>query len=397
MDPELPYDVAAWLTSSAGDHVHAATRALERGETALQVGTRLRRDLDPTRAAAVTVAATARVRAHRTGLTDADRLLLTREALEQASRPAVARHRAQRFAEDSVVVDLCSGAGVDAIALGRACGRVLAMDLDASRTLLARHNLAACGIDGHVVVGDAARPPLRLGGLVHADPSRRREGRRAQRLDQYGPPIPALVGATRQARGRGIVVSPAVDWDDPDLPADAEVEFIQVGPDLVEAMLWFGALRQPDVRATATLLPEGVSRSLCRPAAPLPVGEVGEWLVEIAPAAIRARLHDVLGAELGAHRIARARALLSTSTQPVPSPWWTTWSVEAVLPARPREVRRWLRDADPLPLEIATHGLEADLSAWWNALDGPPRGPTGRRLHLVRTDDGALCIVTRFP
>jgi hypothetical protein len=57
-------------------------------------------------------------------------------------------------------------------------------------------------------------------------------------------------------------------------------------------------------------------------------------------------------------------------------------------------VRRWLRDRDVPPLELAVHGLEVDVAAWWRELGRPPRGPTGWRLALVRLDDGAVAIVT---
>lgn len=394
MVPELPPPVAVWLTVEGGPYVEAAADELADGVSALAIGTRLRSELAPARAAAVTAAAATRLRAVDAGIPDAERLLLTRAALEQASHPAVAAHRAGRFAQAPLVIDLCTGAGVDAVAIGRRVDTVVAVDLDPSRALLARHNTRRCGVDAVVVVGDARRPPVQMSGLLHADPSRRRGERRARRLADYGPPVGDLLAATATAAGRGIVLSPAVAWDDPHLPDDAEVEFLQVGQDLVEAMMWLGDLRRPGVRATATLLPEGETRSVEGPGEPLPVGPIREWLVEVAPAAVRARIHDSIGTELGARRVARNRALLTTSRSPGSSPWWRAWRVEAVLPARQREVRRWLRDARPLPLEISTHGLDADPQRWWRELGSPPRGPDGRRLHLVRTDDGALCIAT---
>lgn len=387
--------MASWLTTTGAAVVDEVTAALDRGESELAVGTRLRERLDPDQAAAAVAAATARRRARTDGIPGADRLLLTRSAREQASRPEVSAHRARRFAGAGTVVDLCAGAGLDTIALGREVADVVAIDLDTSRARLLDHNTAASGVDVSVVVGDALRPPVRLEGLVHADPSRRRDGRRARRLADYGPPVPALLAATAAAPGRGVVLSPAVDRDDPALPDASEIEFVQVGPDLVEAMLWLGDLRVPGADATATLLPAGVSLSGPTRTGPLPVAPVGEWLLEMAPALVRARLHDHVGATVGAHRIARTRALLTTSTRPADSPWWKAWLVEAVLPARRRTVRAWLREAPELPLEVATHGLDADPTEWWRALGSPPRGPEGRRLHLVRTDEGAVCIATR--
>ncbi|HEX8929862.1 MAG TPA: class I SAM-dependent methyltransferase, partial [Actinomycetota bacterium] len=57
------------------------------------------------------------------------RLLFTRDGLEQSSSEPVARHRAARYAGFPLVADLCTGIGGDLVALanGRAA---LAVDLD---------------------------------------------------------------------------------------------------------------------------------------------------------------------------------------------------------------------------------------------------------------------------
>src|SRR5688572_27253988 len=54
----------------------------------------------------------------------AERLLFTKEALEQATPGAVAAERARRFAAFDVVGDLCAGIGLDTIALAEAGRRV---------------------------------------------------------------------------------------------------------------------------------------------------------------------------------------------------------------------------------------------------------------------------------
>lgn len=392
---DLPPAVARWLVTEGRDVVAVISAALAEGRPELTVASELRATLTPERAAAAMGSAHARLRARELRVPHADRILLTRTALEQASRPEVARHRARRYAGRTTVADLCAGAGIDALALASTGATVVAVDLDPSRAHLLAHNARVAGADVLVMVGDALAGPLRAGLPVHADPSRRRGRRRARRLDDYGPPFSALLEATAGAPGRGVVVAPGIDWDDPALPSGAEIEFVQVGRDLVEAMVWCGDLREPGVRATATLLPAGQSLSRGIEAPVLDVGAIGDWLVEVAPAAVRARLHDALGADIGAHRIARGRALLSTPERPTVSPWWTLWQVEEVLPPKERAVRAWLREAEELPLEIATHGLDADPQRWWRAIGTPPRGPGGRRLHLVRTDTGALCIATR--
>jgi SAM-dependent methyltransferase len=393
---DLPEATASWLVSAAGLRaVESACRLLADGLDALQVGARVRDQTPREHAPAVVAAADARQRASAAGYPDATRLVLTRAALEQASRPDVAAWRARRLATAGApVVDLCCGAGLDTAAISRAAPVRVAVDLDPSRVALARHNTEGLAVAA-VRAADALEVAAGLGPdvVVHADPSRRSDGRRARRLGEYGPPVGALLAAAGRTRGTGVAISPAVDWSDPDLPADVEVEFLQVGGDLVEATLWTGELR--GAAASATLLPGG--ETLRREGRPeeAPAGRVGTHLVEVAAAAVRARVHDTLAARIGARRLDRGRALLTTDGDPGPSPWWRRWEIEAVLSARPKVVRRWLAGAEPQPLAISVHGLDVDPTAWWRSLGDVPRGPEGRRLHLVRTVDGGRCVVGR--
>lgn len=391
-------EVAAWLVSSRGLRTLAETTEWLDGSDALAVGTALREQgLDPQRAAAVTSAAATRLRA-RERYADADRLVFTPALLEQASHPTVAAWRARRFRGSGTVVDLCCGAGADAMVLSEHAV-VLAVDRDPVACMLARHNMAGRPGRGWTVIGDATRPPVRPGTTIHIDPARRLGSRRARALAEYRPPAPAVVPALLAADGAGMVVSPAVDIDDPDLPDDGELEFVQVGNDLVEAVVWLGDLRTAGLVSSATLLgPDGDVRArLVREGPPgeLPVRPFGGWLVEVAPAVVRARLHDMVGASMDAWRVAERRALLSTDRRPEPSPLYRSWQVEAVLPVRARDLRRWLREAEDLPLEIATHGMDIDPQELWTRLGSPTRGPSGRRLHLVRLDRGAAAVATR--
>jgi hypothetical protein len=392
--PDLGPGTARWLTSDEGlAAVARATASLDAGRDELALASSLRRDgLDAERATAVMGAATSRRRA-RDRWEDADRLLFTPSALEQASDPEVSAWRARRLTGEEVW-DLCAGAGGDALAIAATGATVHAVDLDAGRLELLAHNATVRQLDIPTQVADALQFDLPAGAVMHADPGRRRDGRRVRRLAHHLPAVGALLEVHASARSRVVVLSPAVDLADPDLPDDAELEFVQVGDDLLESVLWLGAARRGEARATATLLPSGESRSRAARGPRLPVGDVGEYLLHLAPAAVRARLHDDLGAEVRARRLATGRALLTSDHDPGTSPWFRRRRIRAVLPARPRAVRNWLREADELPIEIAVHGLDADPSAWWRALGRPPRGPTGWRIELVRTDQGGTAIVT---
>ncbi len=440
---ELDTLTATWLTSDNGRSLVAeVTSRLDDGDDELTVATSLRRrGVRPEQAAATVTAAVARRRSRvgRSRWPAGDHLLFTRETLEQASDPRISAWRAERFARAArratgsvtrtEVWDLCSGAGGDAIALARAGLDVTCVERDAARATLRRHNLDAAGVSARVVVGDALDVAVPEGALVHVDPSRRVAGRRVHRLDDHEPAVGAILAAHRHVAGIGVTVSPGVDPSDPalrlraagthqpptgpvvgddsvgaepsgDRAIDAEVEYLQSHDDLVEATVWFGALRGSDAagrrphETSATLLPEGEHRAAGGDRAFLEVGEVAGHLVVVAPAAVRARLHDAIGAEIGAHRLARHRALLTCADPPAPSPWYRCRPVVAVLSAQPGAVRRWLRDADPHPVEVVLHGADRDPERFWREVGRPPRGPQGWRLEIVRRDRDTIVVVT---
>ncbi len=394
-DDALTAAVARWLVrAETGPIIDEAVAWIDAGERVLDLVARLRRSgLEPANAAAVTSAAHARRRMP-LELAELGPLIMTEAALEQASSPAVASTRAERYAGRSRVADVTCGAGADLLALAAtADGPVIGSDLDEARVVLAGANVRAAGVDAEVLVADALGLPVRPS-LAHADPHRRDGGRRLKALADVRPGVPGLLThlATLGVAGGSVALSPAVDLGDPGLPVAGELEFVQVGSALVEATLWWGELATTS--ATATIVDGGRVHRQRRegPGEELPVGDVGAYVVEVAPAAVRARLHDDLGARLGARRVARRRALLTTDDAPPASIWHRAWRVEAVLPARPKPVRAWLRSREARPIEIATAGADVDVDAFWRGIGRPPRGPGGLRLLLLRRDDDRLTL-----
>lgn len=387
---------AAWVVGDDGRALVAgATADLDAGadEVALVEGLR-RRGLTADRASLVTELAVTRRRA-RDVHPSADRLLLTRTGLQQATRPRLAAWKAERFA-GRAVVDLCAGGGSDAAALAAVATRLVAVEADPVRAVLLRHNLGLLAPGATVLTGDALAAEVPAGWAVHADPDRRTGPRRLRDPEQYRPSLRALDAHLRATNALGVTMGPGVDLDHP-LLGDAELEFLQDGADLVEAVRWTGELRRAGARASATLLPAGEHVVAEGPAgAPLPTRAIGALLLDPAPALVRARLHDRLGEALGADvgRVARRVALL-TADAAAPSPWFVRREVVAVLPARPRAVRRWLVSHDAGPVEIALAGVRVDPEAWWRELGRPPRGPAGLRIDLIRLDDGAAAVLSR--
>ena len=387
---------AEWLVGDVGRGAIArAVDDLDRGAGVAAVLDALRgAGLDGRRSGLALEAAEARRRARATW-PGSEGLVLTRRSLEQASQPVVAAWRARRYAERTVA-DLCAGAGADAEALAAVGSLVLAVEHDPGRAVLLRHNLGVLAPRAEVREADALTTELPDGVAVHVDPDRRDGERRLRDPDRYRPSIRALDARFRATIALGVTVGPGVDLDHPSLRG-AELEFIQVGSRLTEAVRWTGELRHGAARTSATLLPGGLHlASEATSGPPLAVRPVGSLLLDPAPALVRARLHDRIGATLGPDvgRLAARSALLTADTAPR-SPWMTARQVLAVLPARPRAVRAWLATADAGPVELALGGLPVDVEAWWRDLGRPPRGPDGVRVDLVRLDRGARAILSR--
>ncbi len=256
--PDIDLPIATWLVSSQGlGSLADVVAALDSGADALAIGSRLRSaGIEPPRATALVGAAAARRRA-RDRWHDADRLVFTRAGLEQASDPVVSRWRARRLADAERLEDRAAGCGGDTLALAATGASVTAIDLDPGRLALLRHNAEVRGLTVDTVVADALVHPAPAAGPVHADPGRRVDGRRVRRLADHRPSVPALLDHLADVRGGpgvALVLGPGVDLTDRDLPTDVELEFVQVGRQLIEAVVWTGQLRRPGVRATATIL-----------------------------------------------------------------------------------------------------------------------------------------------
>ncbi|MGX1595873.1 THUMP-like domain-containing protein [Dietzia maris] len=221
-------DLAAGLAWSRADLV-ASTAAVRRA--------------DPVHAAAAIDVVTARARA-RGGIRGAGAMLLTDEAVQQATAWPVAALRAGRLAGRDVHDVTCS-VGAELAELVRTADRVIGSDLDPVRARMAAHNVP----DALVCVADALAPPSRDAVLV-ADPARRSGGRRVHDPARLSPPLPDLLAV---AADRDHVIKCAPGLDTSVLDHSGEVELVSLDGSVREACLWSPGL-SAGVRRRATVV-----------------------------------------------------------------------------------------------------------------------------------------------
>ena len=330
----------------------------------------------------------------------AEEMLFTRAGLEQASSEITSAHAAARYPAAGPVADLCCGIGGNLIALGSRCP-VLAVDLDPVSLAFARHNATVYGAADRLATVRADVRDLPLPG-VHAafiDPARRAGGRRLS-AGRSEPPLGWCLDLAGRVAAVGIKAAPGLPREL--VPAGWEAEFVAVGRDLKEALLWSPALATAATRAT--VLPSGDTLAAApgagragadargmAPADDVPIAEPGAFLFDPSPAVTRAGLVEDLARLLGAWKIDPAIAFLSDDREHR-SPFARTLRVLESAPWHERDFSRRLRELGIGAADIRRRGLAGDVPQIHRRLR--LRGPGRATLVLTRVSGrpwGLIC------
>jgi SAM-dependent methyltransferase len=365
-------------------------------DRALTLSAALRREYPPELVAAALTQHALRVAA-RAKFSHADEMLFTRPGLEQASSEVTARHAAARFSGLGAVADLCCGIGGNLVALAEASAAVIGVDSDLTTLAFARHNAAVCapGRQTGFACADVTRFPLGGVEAVFIDPARR-TGQRRLPAGQYRPALEWCLRLAGPVPAVGIKAAPGLRRNV--IPPGWETEFVAVGGDLKEALLWSPALATANVASRATVLPSG--DTLTSPAAyrpdslaglAVPLAAPGAYLLDPSPAVTRAGLVADLARSLGAWQIDPMIAFLS-SDEPVRSPFARTMRVLESAPWHEKRFARRLRELGIGSADIRRRGLAGDVDQIHRRLD--LRGDGAATVVLTRVDDrpwGLIC------
>jgi hypothetical protein len=305
-------------------------------------------------------------------------MVLTRDGLEQASGEGAARHRAARLADGEPVADLCCGIGGDLVALA-AHGPVLGVDRDPLHAWMAAHNAAVHGVAERVriEVADVRAVDLTGTAAVFVDPARRTERGRTRDGE---PPLAWCVGLVERVPRVAVKAAPGLDRAA--VPPGWEAEFVAVGTDLKEAVLWSPAAAEAASRATV-LADDARHTLLPAPGGEVPVGEPGEYLLDPNPAVTRAGLVAELARATGTWQIDDRIAFLAAAA-PVTTPFARTLRVLDSGPWREKDLAARIRALDVGSVDIRRRGLAGDVDVLRKRLARALAGGS-RRATLVMT------------
>jgi SAM-dependent methyltransferase len=330
---------------------------------------------------------------------DADVLLLTADALEQAGRPELAGRRAARLLDGGAasVADLGCAAGTDTVALARTGASVVAVDRDPVARALTTANAAALGLADRIRVVDADVVDLVASGdllgcaAATLDPARRAGGRRQLDPDRWSPPWSTVTALLDRVPASVVKVAPGLDHDR--VPDGIEAEWVSVGGSIVEALLWGRGPSRTWRRAT--LVRDGQLLEVTADAdpGPAPVGAVRGWLHEPDPALIRSGLMSLVAADLGATLVDPTIAYLSSDAR-ADTPWVSSYRVTDVLPFNLRKLKAQLRDRGIGRVVVKKRGSPIEPETLARQLRGPG---TGSAVVVVTRVAGAPTVLVCEP
>lgn len=296
-------------------------------------------------------------------------MILDLAGVEQASGEDIAQWKAQRFAGQDRVWDLCCGIGGDAMALAEVVGSLVAVDSDPLACLMARHNLglSATAAQSAEVRCLGVEDLLSAGELedavLHIDPARRSEGShsgrggRSWRFEDGRPGPEVLARLVDISRGAAIKLGPGVELDELPGNAEAEIEVIGSRGGLKQVVLWTGALTERAGQRRATRVEKGQTFAAA-PRGRLRHREaVSTYLYIPDPALERAGLVAARLAELDteAWNLHPGLGYLH-GEQPLDDPWFQCFEVATVLPWREKKIKAWLEQNEGGDVEVRTRG-----------------------------------------
>ena len=295
----------------------------------------------------------------------ADSLVFTPAGLEQATRLTIAGLHARRFttAGSTHVADLGCGIGTDSIALASAGLKVTAVEMDETTAAATTLNLMPFE-EARVVHGTAEEADLEGIDGVWLDPARRTDVKGSTRRifdpEAFSPPLSFVEQLVDSGLDVGVKLGPGLPHEA--IPETAEAVWISDHGSVIEACLWFGKLKRPDIKRAALVIDKDGAHELTSPVAdaqdaPAPLGELEEHIYEPDGAVIRSHLISTLLESTGGHLLDEHIAYFSHS-QKISTPFAHGYKVIAVHDYNVKKLRAWVKANGIGTLDIKKRGVD---------------------------------------
>jgi THUMP domain-like len=323
--------------------------------------------------------------------------------LEQATDEYTAQFVAGFYPANHSVVDLCCGAGSDAVALARDNRTLAAVDSCPIAVCITKSNLDAHGLAGTVNCGLAENFSIPKNAWVQCDPDRRPTGKRVTNLESLCPSQPALENIIRQSSGGSIKLAPATE------PPEAwrsayGLQWISSERCVRQLRIWWGAEAfGPGTRSASIRDHQGVWHTLQRTAQAYDrsrstvryTDACEAWIGDYDPAVRTAELTCCLAEEVQASIIETDTGYL-TASKPQTHAMVTWFCVVDVLSADMKKLRAYFRQNNVGVLEIKQRGTGFDLEKLRRELK--LQGEAKRTLFYFRAKGAVRAVIAeRIP
>jgi len=227
-----------------------------------------------------------------------------REGLAQASSKYVAEYRTwkmrQRLGPIHASLDVGSGVGGDTIAMGMRW-KVYSVEKNPSTMDMLKHNVNVYNLEKNVdfILGDILKlidekkfqEKIKEIDCIFFDPSRRGQGKRTVKIEEYEPPLSLLEKLKFFSENICVKIAPGVDFSYI-TSYDCDIEAISYKGEVKEVVLWFGKFKIDSNKNSilATKLPERITLIQEPVNYKIPLSEPKNYIYEPDPAFIKSHL-----------------------------------------------------------------------------------------------------------
>ncbi|MHA2283155.1 MAG: hypothetical protein ACXAC5_20125 [Promethearchaeota archaeon] len=257
----------------------------------------------------------------------AHQMKFSRDGLAQASSKHVAEYRTwkmrQKLGEIQKSLDLGSGIGGDTIAMALRW-KVISVEINPVTMEMLRHNVQVYNVGKNVdfILGDILKlldniefqKKLEDIDCIFFDPSRRVEGKRTVKIEEYEPPLTLIENLKPFSQNICIKIAPGVDLSR--IKYDCDIEVISYKGEVKEVVLWFGKFKTSSNKELilATKLPEKITWIQKSKRYNVPVSKPKDFIYEPDPAFIKAHLISDIAEKFNLSQLHEKVAYLTSDT-----------------------------------------------------------------------------------